>query len=114
MVQEAGREAVIKKRCPLGEACDLTIAWMAGRKYTIDRYREESNPIIEAQAAEIERLRDALARAMDGLKECEAEIDAYIQIQYPHDHPVQERCRQRDYAANPARVTLAELTGAKP
>ena len=69
---------------------------------------------IEAQAAEIERLRDALARAMDGLKECEAEIDAYIQIQYPHDHPVQERCRQRDYAANPARVTLAELTGAKP
>ena len=69
---------------------------------------------IEAQAAEIERLRDALAKAMDGLKECEAEIDAYIQYEYPHDHPIQEFCRQRDYAANPARVTLAELTGAKP
>ena len=52
-----------------------------------------------------------LAKAMGGLKECEAEIDAYIQYEYPHDHPVQERCRQRDYAANPARVTLAELKG---
>jgi len=69
---------------------------------------------IEAQAAEIERLRDALAKAMDGLKECEKEIDAYIQYEYPHDHPIQERCRQRDYAANPARTTLAELTGDQP
>lgn len=52
-----------------------------------------------------------LAKAVEALKECEEEIDAYIQIQYPHDHPVEERYRQRDYAANSARVALAELKG---
>ena len=38
-----------KKQCPLGEACDLTIAWMAGAAKAQDQ--------IKAQAAEIERLR---------------------------------------------------------
>lgn len=50
-----------------------------------------------------------LAKAMETLKECMEEIDAYIQQEYPHDHPVQERYRQRDYAANPARLALAEI-----
>lgn len=52
-----------------------------------------------------------LAKAVEALKECEEEIDAYIQYQYPHDHPVQERYRQQDYATNLARVALAELKG---
>jgi hypothetical protein len=55
----------------------------------------------EAAEAEVARLRDALF-------ECQEEIDAYIQHEYPHDHPVQERYRQRDYAANPARIALQE------
>jgi hypothetical protein len=38
-----------KKQCPLGEACDLTTAWMAGAAKAQDQ--------IKAQAAEIERLR---------------------------------------------------------
>ena len=54
-----------------------------------------------------------LERAVEALKECEDDIDAYIQLQYPYDHPVQETYRQRDYATNPARVALAELTGGK-
>jgi hypothetical protein len=54
-----------------------------------------------AAEAEVARLRDALF-------ECQEEIDAYIQHEYPHDHPVQERYRQRDYAANPARIALQE------
>jgi chromosome segregation ATPase len=53
----------------------------------------------EAAEAEVARLRAALF-------ECQEEIDAYIQQEYPHDHPVQERYRQRDYAANPARIAL--------
>ena len=52
-----------------------------------------------------------LEKAVEALKECEDDIDAYIQFQYPHDHPVQERCRQQYYATNPARVALAELKG---
>lgn len=43
-----------KKKCPLGEACDLTIAWMAGAAKAQDQ--------IKAQAAEIERLRGEVAR----------------------------------------------------
>jgi hypothetical protein len=59
----------------------------------------------------IENLERNLAKAVVGLEECVEEIDAYIRFEYPHDHPVQERYRQRDYAANPARTTLTELKG---
>ena len=39
-------------KCPLGDDCDLTIAWMMGA--------ERAKDTIKAQAAEIERLRAAL------------------------------------------------------
>lgn len=53
---------------------------------------------------------DELEKAM---VQCCEEIDAYIQHEYPHDHPVQERCRQRDYAANPARIALTAYRATK-
>ena len=28
-----------KKTCPLGEDCDLTVAWMAGRESAKDEYK---------------------------------------------------------------------------
>ena len=59
--------------------------------------------------ARIAELEAKLAKAVDGLRECESEIDQYIRNEYPHDHPVQERYRQRDFAANPARTTLAAV-----
>ena len=62
----------------------------------------------------IEELETKLAKAVEALEECEEEIDAYIQLQYPYDHPVQETYRQRDYATNPARVALAELKTEEP
>jgi hypothetical protein len=40
------------------------------------------------------------------LVECRDEIDSYIRNEYPHDHPVQERYRQRDFESNPARIAL--------
>lgn len=51
-----------KKRCPLGEACDLTVAWMAGAAKAQDQ--------IKAQAAEIERLEAKLAKAVEALDYC--------------------------------------------
>ena len=40
------------------------------------------------------------------IEECRDEIDQYILQEYPLDHPVQERCRKRDFEANPARIFL--------
>ena len=60
-------------------------------------------------ALKMGKLEAKLAKAVGGLQECEQEIDDYIRQEYPHDHPVQERYRQRDFAANPARTTFAEL-----
>ncbi len=90
-----------KKKCPLGEACDLTIAWMAGRQHAIDRYREEANPIIEAKDAEIERLRGDLKKAEWLL------VDASVQL-------AEGRIKTRRNRALLIRQFLAALTGAKP
>ena len=51
---------------------------------------------------------------VEALRECEAEIDQYISQEYPADHPVHERYRQRDFGANPARIALAQLKEHKP
>lgn len=60
---------------------------------------------------ELDVLWQVIVELKDALINCEAEIDAYIRDEYPLDHPVQERYRQRDFAANPARVALASLSG---
>ena len=63
-----------KKRCPLGEDCDLTIAWMAGAAKAQDQ--------IKAQAAEIERLKAKLAmveETMDaGFVEYERKLESLL------------------------------------
>lgn len=64
----------------------------------IARVPEMEQALID-QAAEIERLRAALVQ-------CRDEIDAYILQEYPSEHPVHQRCRGRDMAANPARAAL--------
>jgi hypothetical protein len=75
-------------------------AGTGGGKHWMDLHTEAADRIEELEAE-----RDA---ALVALFECMEEIDAYIQQEYPHDHPVQERYRQRDYAANPARIFLRE------
>ena len=52
-----------------------------------------------------------LEDAVQGLEKCQAELDEYSRQEYPLDHTVHERYRQRDYNANPARITLAALKG---
>ena len=73
---------------------------------------------IEALTAERDKYEGAwmtaegrLADAMEGLEKCQAELDEYSRQEYPLDHSVHERYRQRDYDANPARITLAALKG---
>ena len=115
-----------KKQCPLGEACDLTTAWMAGRQHAIDRYREETNPIIEAQDAEIERLRaerdeleamairaatiaqEQRARAEKALKRAETALEAW-------DHHMRDVVvpGSLNDAIEELRADVAEAKGAK-
>lgn len=64
-----------------------------------------------AAADRIEQLAAELARAVEGLRKCQEELDEYSRQEYPLDHPVHERYRQRDYDANPARIALAALKG---
>ena len=66
---------------------------------------------VEGLLEERDQLRADNERLRDALRECEAEIDAYIQQEYPGDHPVQGRYRQRDFASNPARAALQRKAG---
>jgi phosphoenolpyruvate carboxylase len=79
-----------------------------------DRLRSSANKVVNYAAERIETLTAKLAVAMEGLKKCQEELDEYSRQEYPLDHTVHERYRQRDYDANPARITLAALKGAEP
>ena len=59
---------------------------------------------IAALIAEVERYRAALV-------ECQEYIDDYVRQEYPLDHPLHERYRERDFAANPARIALSQTGG---
>jgi len=72
-----------------------------------DRVTEDANAAantITSLTAEVERMRAALI-------ECQETIDEYVQQEYPFDHPVHERYRKRDFAANPARIALSQTGG---
>ena len=56
---------------------------------------------ITSLIADVERMRAALI-------ECQEDIDDYVRQEYPLDHPVHERYRKRDFAANPARIALSQ------
>ena len=60
-------------------------------------------------ADRIEQLDAKLTLAIAALKQSRDELDMYSWTEYPGDHPVQARYRQRDYDANPARIALVEL-----
>jgi hypothetical protein len=57
-----------------------------------------------------------IAELESALTECQEEIDDYIRQEYPGKNYLHERYRQRDFAANPARIALGTpnpTTGAK-
>lgn len=52
---------------------------------------------------------DVVRELIAALEECRDELDAYSRQEYPGDHPVHKRYRQRDFDANPARIALAKI-----
>jgi len=68
----------------------------------------------DALRAQLDAARAQAKTARDALVECRDELDAYSQNEYPSDHPVHVRYRQRDYAANPARIALALIQPTDP
>jgi hypothetical protein len=62
----------------------------------------------DALALQVQRARDEHQAALCVLHDCMQEIDDYIKQEYPSDHPVHERYRARDFAANPARMFLKD------
>jgi len=83
-----------KKRCPLGEACDLTTAWMAGAAKAKDRIME---------------LEVKLAKAVEAL-------EALIQQTHNCEKELTEDLHHMDFCGESepltrARTTLAELKG---
>ena len=100
--------------CDNAENVKVVADWIERLEANIDLKADFIDGTMNQLAASdqrIEELEAKLAKAVEALEECVEEIDAYIQHQYPHDHPVQERHRQEDYASNPARLALAELKG---
>jgi hypothetical protein len=74
--------------------------------YEFDMTEYTRTDIANARIAELEA----------ALTECQKEIDDYIRQEYPGKGYLHERYRQRDFAANPARIALGTpnpTTGAK-
>jgi len=79
---------------------DIHQALEAERGEQVQWVKDLADELINAEA-ERDRLRAALV-------ECRDEIDGYIRQEYPGDHPINVRRRERDVAANPARIALGE------
>ena len=82
-----------KKQCPLGEDCDLTIAWMMGAEDARDRAK-----------ARIAALEAKLAKAVEGLRDA---VDAW-------DNHNKTGDMMQGHWVTDARATLAEIEGDKP
>lgn len=92
-------------KSPLCEAC----------RHVDEQYGWRHEPISDLPPTDAEVMAHPKVRALvEALRKCEDEIDGYIRHEYPGDHPVQDRYRRRDFAANPARIALAAIQEAKP
>ena len=101
-----------KKQRPLGDACDLTTAWMAGAAKAQDQ--------IKAQAAEIERLRGDLKMAVEAGVDVAASLIAAISLLQrggkkaaPSDKMFNQMLADYNASLDRFRTTFEELTGGK-
>jgi len=102
-----------KKQCPLGEDCDLTIAWMKGATEA----RDKAKARIEALEKEITEVNAAweqtsimLGRQLARASDLEAKLAKAVQA-------LDRIAGKAPYADDPydiARTALAELKGDKP
>ena len=86
-----------KKQCPLGEDCDLTIAWMKGAEDARDKAK-----------ARIEALESKLAKAVQAMQEAIKLADM------PHYGDREDALDNCFDAIDLLRTTLSELNGDKP
>ena len=69
--------------------------------------------LLSKRAAHIEELEAQLAIALAALKDCEEQLNTYAHHEYPGDHPVDVRRRQRDIEGNSATLALSEIAKLK-
>jgi hypothetical protein len=82
-----------KKQCPLGEDCDLTLAWMMGAAEA----RDKAKARIEALEAEIEKLKNLLCLADEAIMD--------LNGCFPLGH------NQREHALRKACLAIRAVTG---
>lgn len=97
----------------LRDGADRFLKWAHKEQYSgpsvlsIPRHPANIDALLETAATHIDAQDAKIKALVEALIECRDDIDNYVRQEYPHDHPVQERCRQRDFASNPARIALA-------
>jgi hypothetical protein len=69
----------------------------------LGEYAEE----LARQDKEITRLTAENKKLKAGLRECEAELNAYYRMEYPGDHPYSQKKLALAMASNPATVALS-------
>jgi DNA repair exonuclease SbcCD ATPase subunit len=120
---------VTKKHCPLGEDCDLTLAWMMGAEDARDRERVRIAVLTEQleaarrDAKEAEAYAEELEAKLAGaVAECErigrlwydAESKLAKAVEALRSIAANTCCTPCQEAALVARATLAEIEGDKP
>jgi hypothetical protein len=96
---------------------DIFDGLMLGMAHRIEELEAKLTSLVPALSYEGLRTDEAEAKltiAMVGLVQSRDELDQYSQNEYPSDHPVHKRYRQRDYDANPARIAIAKIKGEQP
>jgi hypothetical protein len=72
----------------------------------LGEYAEE----LARQDKEITRLTAENKKLKAGLRECEAELNAYYRMEYPGDHPYSQKELAKAMASNPATLALKETS----
>jgi hypothetical protein len=66
--------------------------------------------VCRAQEEAITRLTSENEKLKAGLRECEAELNAYYRMEYPGSHPYSQKELAKAMASNPATVALKETS----
>jgi hypothetical protein len=91
-----------KKQCPLGEDCDLTIAWMKGAEDARDRAKARIDALTEQLEAARRDAEEAEAYAEELEGRLAKAVEAFKKLNVGEG-----------WAAQIARATLAEIEGDK-
>jgi hypothetical protein len=92
-----------KKDCPLGEDCDLTLAWMMGAEDARDKTKAQIAVLTEYLEAARRDAKEAEAYAEELEGRLAKAVEAFKKLNVGEG-----------WAAQIARATLAEIDGGKP